>query len=234
MRQHLIGRPRLAMYLLMAAALVAGAVIAARSPTLRRAVAALAATHVGLALAAAGVAGAAVLAHRRGRRKERREPGATLHSPRYYDWLAAIYCLGREGRMRERTLEGAGVAPGEHVLDVCCGTGTLAIAAKGRVGASGSVHGIDASEEMIGRARAKSSRRGRPVTFQVATAQSLPFPDATFDVVLCSLALHHLTDDARAAAIAEMRRVVKAGGRVMIVEFGERRGLRAVLHPVAL
>src|SRR5262249_26286910 len=113
-------------------------------------------------------------------------------------------------------------------------TGTLAIAAKGRVGPSGSVHGIDASEEMIGRARAKSSRRGRPVTFQVATAQSLPFPDATFDVVLCSLALHHLTDDARAAAIAEMRRVVKAGGRVMIVEFGERRGLRAVLHPVAL
>ena len=101
--------------------------------------------------------------------------------------------------MRERTLDLAGIAPGERVLDVCCGTGTLALAARRRVGATGSVHAVDASEEMVSRARSKSTRRGLPVAFETAVAQSLPFSDATFDVVLCTLALHHLPEDARAS-----------------------------------
>ena len=136
--------------------------------------------------------------------------------------------------MRERTLDVASLRPGERVLDVCCGTGSLAIVAKRRVGASGSVHGIDASEEMIARARAKAAERGREMAFAIAPAQSLPFPEATFDVVFCSLALHHLPDDARGKAVEEMRRVVKPGGRVLIVEFSKGRGLSALLHPVAL
>ena len=161
-------------------------------------------------------------------------PGATLHSARFYDWLVAAYTFGREARMRERTLDVAGIVAGETVLDVGCGTGTLALAAKRRVGASGSVYGIDASEEMIDRARGKSARRGQPVTFDVAAAQSLPFADATFDVVLCSLAVHHLPEDARAGALAEMRRVLKPEGRALIVEFSRGRGVWALLHPVAL
>jgi SAM-dependent methyltransferase len=161
-------------------------------------------------------------------------PGATLHSPRFYDVLAAVYCLGREGRMRRRTLELARVAAGERVLDVCCGTGTLALAAKRRVGADGSVHGIDASPQMVARAVKKSAASGQPVHFEVAAAQSLPFPDRTFDVVLCSLALHHLADEARVRAIAEMYRVVKPGGRVLAVEFGQRRGVHLLFHPPAL
>jgi ubiquinone/menaquinone biosynthesis C-methylase UbiE len=161
-------------------------------------------------------------------------PGATLHSPRFYDLLAAVYCLGREVRMRERTLDVAGVTTGEHVLDVCCGTGTLALAAQRRVGASGAVRGIDASPEMVARALSKAARTGLPVAFEVAAAQSLPFADRTFDVVLCSLALHHLDDDVRARAIAEMQRVLKPGGRVVAVEFGSPRGIHLLLHPRAL
>src|SRR5262249_10549204 len=76
--------------------------------------------------------------------------------------------------------------------------------------------------------------RGLPVAFETALAQSLPFPDATFDVALCTLALHRLPEDARVRAIDEMRRVVKPCGRVLIVEFAKGRGAWAVLHPVSL
>jgi demethylmenaquinone methyltransferase/2-methoxy-6-polyprenyl-1,4-benzoquinol methylase/phosphoethanolamine N-methyltransferase len=160
-------------------------------------------------------------------------PGATLHSARLYDWLAQIYSLGREGRLRGRTLDVAGLAPGENVLDVGCGTGTLALAARRRLGAAGAVHGVDASPEMIARARNKSARLGLAVVFQVAAAQSLPFADATFDAVFCTLAMHHLPEDVRAGALTEMRRVLKPRGRVLVVEF-RRAGIRAIFNPVTL
>ena len=160
--------------------------------------------------------------------------GATLHSARLYDWLAQIYALGREGRLRARTLDVAGLAPGESMLDVGCGTGTLALAARRRLGAVGAVHGVDASPEMIARAQSKSARLGLPVVFQVAAAQSLPFADATFDAVFCTLAMHHLPEDVRAGALAEMRRVLKPQGRVLIVEFRRAQGMRALFNPVTL
>jgi ubiquinone/menaquinone biosynthesis C-methylase UbiE len=240
------GHGRLISHLLLAAVLVGCAVVLLHWPSLTRTVGAVVGAafavhagvaivvHVVIALAGAGVVVAAVRSHGRGHRHDGEGPGATLHAPRFYDWLAAVYCLGREGKMRGRTLDVAGVAAGERVLDVCCGTGTLALAAKGRVGVTGSVNGIDASEQMVARARSKAARRGLPVTFEIASAQSLPFPEATFDVAICSLALHHLPDDARAGAIVEMRRVLKPGGRVLIVEFARARGAWALLHPLAL
>jgi SAM-dependent methyltransferase len=245
MHHQVIGKSRLGIHVLLAAVLVACAVVLAHWPSMWRAVAAVAATtfaahaglaiaiHFGVALAGTGVVVAAVRAHGRGHRDKHDKPGATLHSPRFYDWLAAAYCLGRDGKMRERTLELAGVTAGERVLDVCCGTGTLALAAKQRVGSNGSVHGVDASKEMIVHAKAKAARRDAAVAFEVAAAQSLPFPDATFDVVFCSLALHHLPEEMRAGAIAEMQRVLKPGGRMLIVEFGKARAV-SLLHPVAL
>jgi ubiquinone/menaquinone biosynthesis C-methylase UbiE len=241
MGHHPTETPRhkmLTAHLLLGSVLVGCAAVLLNLPFMSRAIGSVAATlvavHVAAALGAGGILFAALRSHGRAHRKDGDALGATLHSPRFYDWLAAAYCLGRERRMRERTLDVAGVAAGEHVLDVCCGTGTLALSAKPRVGASGEVHGVDASPEMIARARAKSARRGLPMAFEIAAAQSLPFADATFDVVLCTLALHHLPEDARTAAVEEMRRVAKPGGRVLIVEFGKGRGAWAVLHPVAL
>jgi ubiquinone/menaquinone biosynthesis C-methylase UbiE len=73
---------------------------------------------------------------------------------------------------------------GESVLDVGCGTGSLAIAARRRLGTDGKVFGIDASPEMIARATSKVARAGISVSFRVAVAEALPFPDAQFDVVL--------------------------------------------------
>jgi ubiquinone/menaquinone biosynthesis C-methylase UbiE len=158
--------------------------------------------------------------------------GGTLHAPRLYDIGVFFYAWGREGRFRARILDVAGVAEGEHVLDVCCGTGTLALAAKDRVGASGVVHGVDAAPEMIERARTKAARRGLEATFHVSSAETLPFADGTFDVVLCTLGVHHLPVAVREPVFAEMHRVLRPGGRVLIVEFVRQRGI-AALHPVA-
>ena len=160
--------------------------------------------------------------------------GAVIRWPSFYDALVTALTFGRGRAFREGTLDFARVSAGERVLDVGCGTGDLALGAKRRVGAEGTVHGIDAGEEMIGRARQKALRQGLDVTFEVAAAQALPFPDGAFDLVLCTLVIHHLPKDARRQAIAEMRRVLRPEGRLLILDLAQEKGLLAFLNPVAL
>lgn len=105
------------------------------------------------------------------------------------------------------------------MLDVGCGTGSLAVALKRAVGPTGSVHGIDPSPEMIEVARRNASRVGLGVTFQIGVGQALPFAAAAFDLVVSQLAVHHVPADLRPAAFGEMRRVLKPGGRCLIVDF---------------
>jgi ubiquinone/menaquinone biosynthesis C-methylase UbiE len=160
-------------------------------------------------------------------------PGATglvVHWAARYDLLVTLLTLGRERRFRQRLLDLARLAPGESVLDIGCGTGTLAIAAKRNVGTAGEVHGIDASPEMIARARHKSKRARLDVVFDVAPAQSLPFPDARFDVVLSTVMLHHLRRAAREEAVREVRRVLKPGGRFLAVDFVKSSGKGLLAH----
>lgn len=168
---------------------------------------------------------------------------AATHSPRslvmhsavrYYDALAGLLTLGREHALRTRIADIARVAPGETVLDVGCGTGSLALVVKRRVGATGSVSGIDASPEMIARARTKARRAGLDVAFDVGRAESLPAPDASVDVVLSTLMMHHLPPVVREALASEIRRVLAPGGRVLVVDFEaparRRGGLIARFH----
>jgi ubiquinone/menaquinone biosynthesis C-methylase UbiE len=154
--------------------------------------------------------------------------GAVLHSPRLYDALVWLASRGRERRWRRRFLELSRLRSGESVLDVGCGTGTLAALAGKIVGPSGRVCGIDASPQMIARARAKAVRAGIEARFEIAAAQSLPFADSSFDVALGTLMLHHLGRAGRRELIAELRRVLRPGGRALIVDFTEpsakRRG----------
>jgi ubiquinone/menaquinone biosynthesis C-methylase UbiE len=147
--------------------------------------------------------------------------GIVLHSAAGYDWLVWLATFGRERAFREKLLCLARLGAGESVLDVGCGTGTLAIAARRVVGAVGRVYGIDASPEMIARAEKKATKAGIEVVFQNSLAQALPFPDAQFDAVLSTVMLHHLPRKVREEAVAEMRRVLKPGGRVLAVDFGE-------------
>ena len=158
--------------------------------------------------------------------------GRVVHWAARYDLLVWLMTLGREWKFRERLLAPARLQPGESVLDVGCGTGTLAIAASRQVGIGGSVHGVDPSAEMIARARAKAKRRHASVTFETGVAEALPFPDATFDVVLSTVMLHHLPGKTRQQGVAEMRRVLSPGGRLVAVDFapGTRHGLVSLIH----
>jgi ubiquinone/menaquinone biosynthesis C-methylase UbiE len=146
--------------------------------------------------------------------------GAVLHSPRLYDLTVWLATLGRERSFRKRLVQLARLEPGESVLDVGCGTGTLAIAAQRHVGPSGIVHGIDASAEMVSCARAKAKSAGVNARFECAAAQAPPFADATFDAALCTLMLHHIGSRSRLQLACELHRVIKPGGRALVVDFG--------------
>lgn len=159
--------------------------------------------------------------------------GLVIHWAARYDLLAWLLTRGRERGFRERLIELAGLELGDSVLDIGCGTGTLAIAATRHVGPTGAVYGIDASPQMIARATRKARKAGAPAVFRLAAAEQLPFPDAQFDVVLSTLMFHHLPKNTRKLCAIEIRRVLKRRGRVLVVDFGKpqaRRGLLAHFH----
>lgn len=155
--------------------------------------------------------------------------GRVLHSAAGYDLLAWLLLLGRERAFRERLVRLARLEAGHSVLDIGCGTGSLAIAAKRCVGSSGTAHGIDASAEMIARARKKARKAGLDVTFTNGVVEALSYPDDHFDTVLSTLMLHHLPRPARERCVRETRRVLKPGGRVLAVDFGRASGGRKSL-----
>ncbi|MDE2166262.1 MAG: DUF2218 domain-containing protein [Alphaproteobacteria bacterium] len=159
-------------------------------------------------------------------------PGLVLHQARLYDFTVWLMTLGREQAFREKILGLAHLKPGESVLDVGCGTGSLAIASKRHVGPTGIVNGIDASPQMIARARKKAAKAGAEVAFQQAPAQALPFPEAQFDVTLTTVMLHHLSRSARQQCGQEMRRVLKPGGRVVAVDFAPRAEPKGFLRAI--
>src|SRR5436190_5573088 len=104
-----------------------------------------------------------------------------LHWARWYDVLSWVLTLGREQRFRDRLVELSRLGAGESVLEVGCGTGSLALAARRCVGKDGQVSGIDPSPQMVARASRKAARSGLDVGFRTATVEALPFPDASID-----------------------------------------------------
>jgi ubiquinone/menaquinone biosynthesis C-methylase UbiE len=159
--------------------------------------------------------------------------GRVLHWAAGYDLLVWLLTGRSDRAFREQLLGLAHLTAGESVLDVGCGTGTLAIAAKRQVGASGRVCGIDASRAMLARATSKAAKAGVGVSFEHAIVEALPFAEAQFDVVLSTLMLHHLPRKLRQQCAQEIRRVLKPRGRVLVVDFGApqpRSGLIAHLH----
>jgi ubiquinone/menaquinone biosynthesis C-methylase UbiE len=156
--------------------------------------------------------------------------GRVLHWAALYDLVVWFLTHGRPGAFQEKMAGLAHLVPGEAVLDVGCGTGSMAMVAKRQVGASGRVFGIDASPEMIARATSKAARAGIDVRFQQALAEALPFPDAQFDVVLSTLMLHHLPRKIRQQCVRDIRRVLKPTGRVLVVDFAHAQDKTSVLR----
>ena len=115
----------------------------------------------------------------------------------------------------------ASPAPGERVLDLACGTGLVALDAARAVGAGGRVLGIDLSGQMVDTARRRAEERYLAnVNFQRMDAEALDLPDAGFDVAICALGLMYMPNPER--ALREMRRVLRPGGRLGLVVWGER------------
>jgi ubiquinone/menaquinone biosynthesis C-methylase UbiE len=143
--------------------------------------------------------------------------GHTLGAPHVYDAFVSLFFVGRRRPSFEALIDAAGVKPGQHVLDVGCGTGYFARLLAQAVGNDGLVVGVDASPEMI-RYASDRARRARNCQFQLSTAESLSFPAEHFDVVVSSLFMHHLPADLQLAAVSEMRRVLRPGGTLLIAE----------------
>jgi ubiquinone/menaquinone biosynthesis C-methylase UbiE len=144
--------------------------------------------------------------------------GRTIRWARHYDLVVKLLTFGRENTLRNQTIGQAPISRGAAVLDVGCGTGTLTLLAKTEAGDSGKVHGIDASPEMIAVAHQKALQQKREVDFQTGVIEALPFSDDTFDVVLSSLMFHHLPPDLKQRGLAEIYRVLKPGGRLIVVD----------------
>ena len=134
-----------------------------------------------------------------------------------YDPIVAL--TSRERRFKSALLDGVTWAPGQRVLDVGCGTGTLACMAASRQPAV-EMHGLDGDPEILARARRKAAEQGAAIAFTQGMSFELPFPDRHVDCVLSSLFFHHLTADAKRRTLAEVLRVLKPGGSLHVADWG--------------
>jgi ubiquinone/menaquinone biosynthesis C-methylase UbiE len=142
-----------------------------------------------------------------------------------YRFLTPLYDLiqkyiVRDVRYKTRLIRQAAIQPGQHVLDLGCGTGTLAIMAK-QSQPSAEVTGLDADPEMLKAARYKSAERQAHVKFDVGFTNKLPYPDASFDRLISSIMIHHLKTPDKITTAKEVFRVLKPGGELHIIDFGK-------------
>ena len=152
---------------------------------------------------------------------------------RFFDPVAAL--TTREAHFKGRVLDRAAVRNGERVLDVACGTGTLALEVLGRAPGA-RVTGVDGDPEILDRARSKAERANAEVSFDQGLSTDLPYEDQSFDVVLSTLFFHHLTDEAKCTTGEELFRVLRPGGRAVVADWGRPQGplMRAAVLPVQL
>lgn len=145
-----------------------------------------------------------------------------------YDRANSILSFGIHHLWRSATVAASGVRRGSSVLDCATGTGDLALAFKRAVGATGRVVGTDFNADMLSYAPGKAQRNGLDVEFEVADAMHLPYADATFDAASISFGIRNV--DAPRVALSDMARVVKPGGKVVVLEFGQPRGIMGMLY----
>lgn len=125
----------------------------------------------------------------------------------------------RERTFKRLAIERARLRPEDVVLDLGCGTGTLALMARAEQ-PEAEIAGLDADPAILVRARAKAAAAGAPIVFHEGRSNRLPFAGARFDAVLSTLFFHHLSDDDKRATAAEVLRVLTPGGRLVVADLG--------------
>ena len=150
-----------------------------------------------------------------------REMFATI-APRY-DLANQLLSLGIHRRWRKELVRRAALPAGASALDCATGTGDLALELARAVGPAGQVAGVDFCEPMLEGAREKAKAEGAAVEFRQADVQSLPFPDRRFDLASIAFGIRNVDDPLK--CLREMARVVRPGGQVWVLEFGQPRGL---------
>jgi len=154
------------------------------------------------------------------------------------DWLLPFYdpftrLLGARSAQRQLIAQ-ARLAPGQRVLDLGCGTGALSLVAK-RAEPGIELVALDPDPKALARARRKAARAGAALAFESGFGDALPFPDASFDRAISSFVLHHLESAAKPAVLRELRRVLRAGGSLHVLDFaGANRELLQQLREAGL
>ena len=146
--------------------------------------------------------------------------GTTIERIWTYELTSVIAFRGRRRAVYSRIVALTGARPGDRVLDIGCNGGYLARLLAAAVTPGGQVAGVDPSPPAIAHA---SRRAPANAAFAVGSAQDLDWPDGSFDVVTSTLAVHHIPAADRAAAFAEMFRVTRPGGRLLIADFRPSR-----------
>lgn len=140
-----------------------------------------------------------------------------------YDRVNTVLSFGVHHAWRKKTILESEAKEGDHVLDCATGTGDLAIEFKKAVGSSGYVMGTDFCAPMIEPAPAKAKEKGLEIDFEVADAMDLPYENDRFDISSIAFGIRNV--DEPVTALKELARVVKPGGRVVVLEFGQPKGL---------
>jgi len=160
----------------------------------------------------------------------------TTIAPRY-DWFNRLASFGMDRRWRREAVRRGDIHPGQRVLDVCAGTGDLAMRCADEMRGSGTVIGLDFTAPMLARAARKQRGLGLRIAWLQGDALSLPFPDGSFDRVVIGFSTRNLAD--LTAGLREMLRVLRAQGRLIVLETGYpsnpimRAGYQAFLLTVA-
>lgn len=144
--------------------------------------------------------------------------GQVIHTPVLYEFIVWAITRGKEKAFRKFIAELAEIKSGESVLDVGCGTGTMALIAKEYVGKTGRVSGIEPSLELVAYAQRKAVQRKASIEVSAGVIERLDYPSQSFDVVLCLIVMHHMPDETKVQGIKEMARVLKSGGRLVVVD----------------
>lgn len=147
-----------------------------------------------------------------------------------YDRINSILSFGVHNAWRKKTVLESGAKAGDRVLDCATGTGDLALEFKKTVGHEGYVLGTDFCKEMIEFAPGKAEKEQLVVEFEVADAMNLPYDDNSFDIASIAFGIRNVDDPL--VCLQEMGRVVKPGGRVVVLEFGQPEGIMRMPYQI--